>query len=159
MRRPLSSNIEVYEASYGSNPGPRFNARTNEFQTLGPYPIANSNIITPAIEGTGSDFTGYTDFNSLIDLPDSENLFNPGSIPDWTFRGAQIRLFDFGENRFLATEGRNLEASNVPMDLQADSVTADSLVFFDGMPSMQGLDFEQRLNMDATDSADLGPSR
>ena len=153
MRRTLSSNIEVYETGYG-NPGPRFNARTNEFQALGSYPIGNSTI-----EETGSDFTGYTDFNPLIDLPDSENLFNPGSIPDWTFQRAQIRSFDFGENRFLATEGRNLEAANVSMDLQVDSVTADSLVFFDGMPSMQGLDFEQRLNMDATESADLGPSR
>jgi len=153
MRRTLPSNTEVYETSYGSNPGSRFNARTNEFRTLGSYPIAN-----PTIEETGSDFTGYTDFNPL-DLPDSENLFNPGSIPDWTFQRAQIRSFDFGENRFLTTEGRNLEAANVSMDLQAGSVTADSLVFFDGMPLMQGLDFEQRLNMDATDSADLGPSR
>ncbi|OCK91248.1 uncharacterized protein K441DRAFT_679729 [Cenococcum geophilum 1.58] len=154
MRRTLPSNIEVYETSYGSNPGSRFNARTNEFQALGSYPIDNSTI-----EETGSDFTGYTDFNPLIHLPDSGNLFNPGSIPDWTFQRAQIRSFDFGENRFLATEGRNLEAASVSMDLQADSVTADSLVFFDDMPSMQGLDFEQRLNMDATDSADLGPSR
>lgn len=151
------SNIGTSGTSY-QNPVSRYVAHPTEFQTLVSYPMSSSSIITPAIEETGSGFSGYHYYPAPVDLPAHENLLNPDSIEHWGFQRPQMRPFDFEESRFLSTEGQNLEATSVSMGLQVDPVTAGNLVFYDNMPSMQGLNFEQRLNMDSTDNNDLQPA-